>query len=102
MIHFTREGGFKRIGLNLYRSRGGFVAAWLWYDVPSHELRGWRFRLRLHMRPWVLWSVERSNVVDDHLARHDLVMVQREVLADTKAAEEQMKRLAAPGALVKP
>ena len=58
MIHFTKEGGRKKVGLNLYRTRGGFVVAWVWYYPETHELKGWRFRLRMHMRPRILWSVD--------------------------------------------
>ena len=84
MIHFTKEGGFKKLGLNLYRAKGGFVAAWVWYDLAKHELHGWRFRLRLHMKPRILWSVERANVVDSYLHAHDMELVHREVLHDMR------------------
>ena len=58
MIHFTKEGSRKKVGLNLYRTRGGFVVAWVWYYPETHELKGWRFRLRMHMKPRILWSVD--------------------------------------------
>jgi hypothetical protein len=57
MIHITEEGGRKKVGLNLYRTRGGFVVAWVWYYTATHELKGGRFRLRMHMKPRILWSV---------------------------------------------
>ena len=82
MIHFTKEGGYKKVGLNLYRAAGGFVAAWVWYDVPSHELKGWRFRLRMHIKPRILWSVEKSSVITSWLQNHDMVPVYRTLLED--------------------
>lgn len=102
MIHFTVEGGFKKIGLNLYRAPGGFVAAWVWYDVPTQELRGWRFRLRMHIKPRILWSVERSNVVDNYLSIRGLELVSAEVLNDLKAVERSQKRTNEPMAYIKP
>ena len=102
MIHFTKEGGYKKVGLNLYRAPGGFVAAWVWYDVPTHELRGWRFRLRLHMAPRILWSVERANVIDNYLTVNDLDLVHRETLVVLKELQERQKRVNEPLAYIKP
>ena len=102
MIHFTNEGGFKKIGLNLYRAPGGFVAAWLWYDVAKRDLYGWRFRLRMHIKPRILWSIERSNVIKNYLMVHDLDLVQRETLVDLKELQDRMKRLNDNYAIVKP
>lgn len=102
MINFTQEGFKLKIGLNLYRSRGGFVALWLWYDVARRELHGWRFRVRLHMRPWLLWSRMRSNVIEDYLQLHELELVNRETLADAKAAEDPAKRRNDRFAVIKP
>ena len=102
MIHFTNEGGFKKIGLNLYRARGGFVVAWVWYDIARHELHGWRFRLRMHMAPRILWSLERSNVIENYLAIRDLDLVNRETLVDLKELQESQKRVIERYAVVKP
>jgi hypothetical protein len=82
MINFTKEGGRKKVGLNLYRANGGFVVAWVWYYTETHELRGWRFRLRMHMKPRILWSVDSCNVIANYLTIHDLQAVNREVLVD--------------------
>jgi hypothetical protein len=102
MIHFTKEGHYKKIGLNLYRSKGGFVVGWIWYDIATHELRGWRFRLRMHMKPRILWSVEKSNVIDSYLFNHNLDLVNREVLVDLKELQESQKRVLERYAVVKP
>jgi len=102
MIHFTNEGGFKKVGLNLYRAPGGFVAAWVWYDIARHELHGWRFRLRLHMAPRILWSVERANVINNYLVVNDLDLVHRETLVDLKELQERQKRVNEPLAYIKP
>ena len=102
MIHFTHEGGYKKVGLNLYRARGGFVAAWLWYTPATHELKGWRFRLRLHMAPRILWSVDRCNVIESYLQVHDLELVNREVLIDLKEVQQSQKYTNEPLCYVKP
>ena len=86
MIHFTKEGGRKKVGLNLYRARGGFVVAWVWYYPATHELKGGRFRLRMHMKPRILWSVDSCNVIANYLTIHDLQLVNREVLVDLVAS----------------
>jgi len=88
MIHFTKEGGRKKVGLNLYRARGGFVVAWVWYYPATHELKGGRFRLRMHMKPRILWSVDSCNVIANYLTIHDLQLVNREVLVDLVAGNE--------------
>ena len=86
MIHITEEGDRKKVGLNLYRTRGGFVVAWVWYYTATHELKGWRFRLRMHMKPRILWSVDSCNVIANYLTIHDLQLVNREVLVDLVAS----------------
>ena len=86
MIHITEEGGRKKVGLNLYRTRGGFVVAWVWYYPATHELKSWRFRLRMHMKPRILWSVDSCNVIANYLTIHDLQLVNREVLVDLVAS----------------
>lgn len=102
MIHFTKEGDYKKIGLNLYRAAGGFVAAWVWYTPATHELKGWRFRLRMHIKPRILWSVESSNVIKNWLWMHDCEVVERETLQDLKAIEARQKRVNEPLCYVKP
>lgn len=82
MINFTKEGAPKKIGLNLYRAAGGFVVAWLWYTPQTYKLKCWRFRLRMHIKPRILWSVESSSVVDSWLWNNDMVPVYRTVLED--------------------
>ena len=65
MIHFTSEGHCMKLGLNLRRATGGFVAYWMWYDFATYTATSYRFRLRVHMRPWLLRSVSSWNVIDD-------------------------------------
>ena len=91
MIHFRPEGTFLRIGLNLTRTRGGFVAIWAWYDFATRTGIVYRLRLRMHIKPHILWSKERFNVVDEHLWCNDLVSVSRTELADLRAAEDRRK-----------
>jgi hypothetical protein len=85
MIHYTREGHFFKLGLNLRRAKGGFVANWVWYDLATHKASCYRFRLRVHLRPRMLWTFSQWNVIDEHLAFYDLVPVNREWLEDTHA-----------------
>ena len=101
MIHFTKEGAHKKIGLNLYRAAGGFVVAWVWYTPATHELKGWRFRLRMHIKPRILWSVESCNVIDNYLFVHDCDIVHRELLTDLKELQECQKRINEPYAYIK-
>ena len=87
MIYYNSQGQPFHIGLNISRARSGFVVAWVWYDVDRYELTLRRFRVRLHMRPWFLWSFTRSSVIDDYLSLKNLVLVSDSALEDTNAAE---------------
>ena len=82
MIHFTQEGAYKRIGLNIYRSKGGFVIGWVWYDVMNRELYGWRFRFRRHIKPWFIFERNRSSVIKTYLSQNDLLAINRALLED--------------------
>ena len=93
MIHFIKEGSHKKLGLNLYRSAGGFVAVWAWYYFATYEGISYRFRLRLHMKPRIMWEATRFNVIDNFLASRDLELVHREVLEDLNASESDLKRI---------
>jgi hypothetical protein len=86
MIHITKEGHALKTGFNLRRSPGGFVAYWAWYDFATYMATVYRFRFRWHIRPRILWSVNRWNVIDSYLQLQDLAMVNREWLEDTKAS----------------
>lgn len=92
MIHHTPEGNVMKLGLNLRRAPGGFLAIWAWYDFATYTATTYRFRLRLHRRPWLLWSVSNWNVIDDHLWNIDCELVPREVLADLKTVEQEANR----------
>jgi hypothetical protein len=89
MINLTKDGGGLKLGLNLYRAPGGFVVAWAWYDLTEHEATIYRFRLRLHIKPRILWETKRFSVIDHYLHLHDLIIVGREELADLYRAEAQ-------------
>ena len=102
MINFTKEGYYKKLGLNLYRAAGGFVAVWVWYDIAKYEVVSYRFRLRLHIKPRVLWSVERFNVIDEFLRVRNLELVHREVLEDLNAIESDVKRRSESVAYINP
>jgi hypothetical protein len=82
MIHFIKEGGYKKLGLNFYRTNGGFVVTWVWYDIRNRELHGWRFRFRAHIRPWFLFSRSRDCIIDNYLFENDYVIVQKAMLED--------------------
>ena len=102
MIHIRPEGTFFKLGLNLNLAPGGFVATWVWFDFAKCETFSARFRLRLHRSPRILWAVERVNIIDGYLRRHDLELVNREVIHDLRATEESMKRTNEPLAYIKP
>lgn len=82
MIHFVKEGSYKKLGLSFYRTTGGFVAGWAWYDVLTRELYGWRFRFRRHIRPWFIFERSRQSVIDGFLSENDCVLVNRSLLED--------------------
>ena len=86
MIHYTPEGAFIKLGLNFSFTPGGFRVMWAWYDFATHNAVTYRLRIRL-FKPQFMWAVNRFNVIHAHLARHDLELVNREVLNDLKAAE---------------
>jgi len=102
MIHFIKEGDIRRVGLNLYRAAGGFVAVWAWYDTVTHTMSHHRFRLRLHIKPWIIWSSGQFNIMDDYLLLHNLELVSRAELVDLRALEDQIKRTNEPLAYIKP
>jgi hypothetical protein len=102
MIHFKREGEHVKLGLNLYRAPGGFVAVWVWFDFATCEAFSARFRLRLHLSPRILWTVERVNVIDGHLLSHDLELVSRKVLRDLKSIVRHQMRANEQMAYIKP
>jgi len=102
MIHFKKDGEFFELGLNLHRAPGGFVAIWVWFDFAKTETFCARLRLRINVRPIILWSVERVNIIDGYLHRHDLELVHKEVLEDLIATEDAVKRTNEPLAYIKP
>lgn len=86
MIHHTPEGSYLKLGLNFRRTSGGFCLTWVWYDIATHTATTRRFRLRLHVKPYILLSASEWNVIEEHLRLNDLALVNREWLQDTKAA----------------
>ena len=102
MIHYTKEGHHMKLGPNIRRTPGGFAAIWAWYDFATRNAFSARFRLRLHIKPRILWSVERFNVIDNYLAINGFELVYREVLEDLNATEAAVKRTNEPYAYIKP
>ena len=102
MIHIIKEGGSRHIGLNLYRAAGGFVAVWAWYDARTYTMTCHRFRLRLHIKPWILRSSGRFNVIDEYLMDYGLSLVSREELVDLRALQDSRMRINEPLAYIKP
>jgi hypothetical protein len=93
MIHHTPEGRIMELGLNYRRAPGGFCLTWVWFNFAKYETSAYRFRLRLHIKPYVLLSVNRWDVIENHLMLNDLALVNREWLADTNAAwRDQLRR----------
>ena len=95
MIRYRSDGQFFHLGLNVSRARSGFVVAWVWYDVERYELTLRRFRVRLHMWPWFLWTTSRENVIDDYLAVNSLALVSDSVLEDAAAIKAKPHELEA-------
>lgn len=101
MIHYTPEGAFIKLGLNFAFTPGGFRLLWAWYNFATHEAVTYRLRLRFG-RSWFMWAVNRFNVINAYMQRHDLELVNREVLADMKAMEESQKKRNERFAYIKP
>ena len=91
MIHYTPEGRHIKLGLNFSGAKGGFRLLWAWYNFATNKATTYRLRVRLHMAPRILWEVKTWSVIEAHLATHDLELVQREVLQDMKAGEQDAK-----------
>lgn len=102
MIHFTQEGAALRLGLNLFRARGGFVVIWLWFNFPTHQATQWRFRLRLHKAPRIMFEKRRFNVIDNFLLVRNMSMVHEEVLHDLKESEQDIQHISERYARIKP
>ena len=102
MIHYTPEGAFIKLGLNFSFTPGGFRVMWAWYDFATHNAVTYRFRLRIGRGQNFMWAVNRFNVIDAHLMRHGLELVQSEILQDLKAMEATQKRTNEPYSLIKP
>ena len=102
MIHIIKESGSRHIGLNLYRTRGGFVAIWAWYDARTFTMSFRRFRLRMHIKPWIIQSSGRFNVINEYLMDYGLSLVSREELVDLRALQDSRMRINEPLAYIKP
>jgi len=102
MIHYTPEGRHIKLGLNFSGAKGGFRLLWAWYNFANHKATTYRLRVRLHMAPRIIWEAKSWNVIDAHLAAHDLELVHREVLEDLNATESAVKRTNEPYAYIKP
>ena len=94
MIHHTPEGSYLKLGLNFRRASGGFCLTWVWYDIATHTATTRRFRLRLHIKPYILLSATEWNVIDEHLTLHNSVIVNREWVMDVHASERDYLRRA--------
>jgi hypothetical protein len=99
MIHFAKEGQYKKLGLSFYRTTGGFVVGWAWYDVRNRELYGWRFRFRHHIRPWFIFERNRQSIIDGYLSENDAVIVQRALLEDHAPFVDNLIRFHEAGGL---
>ena len=102
MIHYTPEGHHIKLGLNFSLTPGGFRMLWAWYDFATQTATTYRFRLRLTMRPWIMWEKKKFNVIDSYMMAHDLAMVHKEILEDLNAVEMAEKRTNEPLAYIKP
>lgn len=92
MIHHTPEGSYLKLGLNFRRAAGGFCLMWIWFNFANHMASAYRFRLRLHMKPRIILSVSKWDIIDEHLMLNGLALVNREWLQDTHASERDKRR----------
>lgn len=80
MIHHTGEGCAFKSGLNWAKTAGGFRLVWIMVDLNSYMVYGYYFRLRLHMRPFII--VKKSNWNLSGSFNHGTVTVSKEVWED--------------------
>ena len=96
MIHYTPEGHQIRLGLNFSGAPGGFRMMWAWYDFATQTATTYRFRLRLHIAPRIMWEAAKWNVIDNYLTINNLELLHKD------AVERTVKRTNESYALIKP
>lgn len=89
MIWIRKAGDFFRVGLNLCFARDHMAVHWAWYDFARHE--GWHKGFTVS-RKGIRRRSARWNVIDEYARTNNLEMVNREVLADLKEAENDHMR----------
>lgn len=84
MIWIRKAGDYFRVGLNLCFARDHIAVHWAWYDFARHEgsHRGFTVSRKGFRRRSSRW-----NVIDAYTRLNGLEMVNAEVLADLKGAE---------------
>lgn len=102
MIHYTREGEYMRLGLNIRFTPWSVTLVWAWYDFASHSATTRRFRVRLHRKPMFIFEKNRFNVVDTYLHLRGMEAVHTEVLADLKAVQQATWRRTDKQAWIQP
>ena len=68
MIYYTPEGHCIKLGLNFSLTQGGFRMLWAWYDLATTTVTIYRFRVRLHMAPRIIWEIKKYNLKDIYMA----------------------------------
>jgi len=82
-----------KLGLNYRRTPGGFCLTWVWFNFAKYETSAYRFRLRLHVKPYVLLSVTKWDIIENHLMVNGLVLVRQEALQDMSDSERERLNL---------
>lgn len=89
MIHIRKEGEFLRLGVNITFTPGRLTVCWAWFNFSRQEGSARGFTVSRH---GFRSRTDRWNVVDNYLRRHNLTVVQEEVLQDLKEIETDFKK----------
>lgn len=89
MIWIRQAGDFFRVGLNLCFARDHIAVHWAWYNFARHEgsHRGFTVSRKGFRRRSARW-----NVIDEYARANNMALVNTEVLADLKEAEQSEMR----------
>ena len=80
MIHWTPEGYYLRVGLNLYATKWWLRLAWYWYEPATYKASGWYIRFRSSPKPhWIYKKVEPVSVIENYLFETNQMLVSGKV-----------------------
>ena len=85
MIHYTPEGGYPKIGLNITCGtwrKPWITFRWVSFDFKTKIATSHRIRFRTFMRPFILTSRDEYHVIKDWMWSNDFMAVPKTLLED--------------------